>query len=135
MPGRELADGVAVSIGQCADCDDQAVARATRERRYGWLDLADIAHDEGGQFHSERGRHALDCGQLADPDRCEGIPENSRPGHAGCNLLEQLEPLDAQAVFEEANPVVLPPGRAKLATKPAPTGSNSPANTIGTTRV
>jgi hypothetical protein len=28
--------------------------------------------------------------------------------------------------------VVLPPGRAKLATKPAPTGSTTLANTIGT---
>src|SRR5262249_13234906 len=32
-------------------------------------------------------------------------------------------------------PVVLPPGRAKLATKPAPTGSMTPTNTIGTLRV
>jgi hypothetical protein len=31
--------------------------------------------------------------------------------------------------------VVLPPGRAKLATKPAPTGSITFANTIGTVRV
>ena len=33
------------------------------------------------------------------------------------------------------NPVVLPPGRAKLSTKPAPTGSVTIANTIGTVRV
>ena len=32
-------------------------------------------------------------------------------------------------------PVALPPGRAKLATRPAPTGSAVPANTIGTVRV
>ena len=32
-------------------------------------------------------------------------------------------------------PVTLPPGRAKLATKPAPTGSTTFANTIGTVRV
>src|SRR5207247_1011396 len=31
-------------------------------------------------------------------------------------------------------PVVLPPGRAKLFTKPAPTGSATAANTIGTVR-
>jgi hypothetical protein len=29
----------------------------------------------------------------------------------------------------------LPPGDAKLATKPAPTGSTTPTNTIGTARV
>src|SRR5262245_19138159 len=32
-------------------------------------------------------------------------------------------------------PVALPPGRAKLATKPAPTGSTTCAKTIGTVRV
>jgi hypothetical protein len=32
------------------------------------------------------------------------------------------------------NPVVLPPGRAKLSTNPAPTGSTIPTNTIGTVR-
>ena len=33
------------------------------------------------------------------------------------------------------NPVTLPPGRARLLTKPAPTGSGTCANTIGTVRV
>jgi len=33
------------------------------------------------------------------------------------------------------NPVALPPGRDKLSTKPAPTGSGTYANTIGTVRV
>ena len=32
-------------------------------------------------------------------------------------------------------PVTLPPGRARLSTKPAPTGSATTANTIGTVRV
>jgi hypothetical protein len=32
-------------------------------------------------------------------------------------------------------PLALPPGRAKLATKPAPTGSMTIVNTIGTVRV
>ena len=33
------------------------------------------------------------------------------------------------------NPVTLPPGRARLSTKPAPTGSGTCTNTIGTVRV
>jgi hypothetical protein len=32
-------------------------------------------------------------------------------------------------------PVALPPGRARLLTKPAPTGSGTLVNTIGTLRV
>ena len=35
----------------------------------------------------------------------------------------------------KVNPVALPPGRARLSTKPAPTGSTACANTIGTVRV
>jgi hypothetical protein len=35
----------------------------------------------------------------------------------------------------EVNPVTLPPGRAMLSTKPAPTGSAAYVNTIGTVRV
>jgi hypothetical protein len=35
----------------------------------------------------------------------------------------------------ERNPVVLPPCRAKLSTKPAPTGSAAYVNTMGTMRV
>src|SRR6185503_2365274 len=35
----------------------------------------------------------------------------------------------------DVKPVVLPPGRARLATKPAPTGSAMPTNTIGTVRL
>ena len=35
----------------------------------------------------------------------------------------------------EIKPVALPPGRAKLLTKPAPTGSATKAKTIGTLRV
>ena len=35
----------------------------------------------------------------------------------------------------EMNPVALPPGRARLSTKPAPTGSARAVNTIGTVRV
>src|SRR5262249_12087263 len=33
------------------------------------------------------------------------------------------------------NPVALPPGRARLSTMPAPTGSTAAENTIGTVRV
>jgi hypothetical protein len=36
---------------------------------------------------------------------------------------------------DDMKPVALPPGRAKLSTKPAPTGSPAIGNTIGTARV
>ena len=43
--------------------------------------------------------------------------------------------LSARSVASSDNPVTLPPGRAKLATKPPPTGSLASANTIGMTAV
>jgi hypothetical protein len=36
-----------------------------------------------------------------------------------------------EGAHKESNPVVLPPGRAMLAAKPLPTGSDTPTNTIG----
>ena len=51
------------------------------------------------------------------------------------DLLEQLQPLPAQAEFELHESVALPPGRARLSTTPAPTGSIACGKTIGTVRV
>ena len=39
------------------------------------------------------------------------------------DLLEQLQPFAANCYSNFMKPVMLPPGRARLATKPAPTGS------------
>ena len=73
--------------------------------------------------------------QLADPGGDGGIPQDRRARHARRDLFEQLQPFPADAVFEMMKPVALPPGRARLSTKPAPTGSATLANTIGTVRV
>ena len=69
------------------------------------------------------------------PAAIGGITKHRRARHARRDLLEQLQPFTAEAVLELVKPVVLPPGRARLSTKPAPTGSGTFANTIGTVRV
>ena len=69
------------------------------------------------------------------PEAMVGIPKDRHSRHARRDLLEQLQPFSAHAVFEHGKPVALPPGRARLSTKPAPTGSMTIANTIGTVRV
>ena len=94
-----------------------------------------VAHVDRAQLHSERRRHGLDGAELADPDGYRGIPKDRHSRHARRDLFEQLQPFPAHAVFERVKPVALPPGRAKLATKPAPTGSVTTTNTIGTVRV
>ena len=73
--------------------------------------------------------------ELADPGGYGGIPKDRRPRHARRDLLEQLQPFAAKLYSNCMKPVALPPGRARLSTKPAPTGSGTIANTIGTVRV
>ena len=55
-------------------------------------------------------------------------PARLMPGAISLRRLSHLPPM-AGSLF--VNPVMLPPGRGKLATKPAPTGSPTIANTIG----
>src|SRR5262245_14363428 len=54
------------------------------------------------------GAHALDCGQLADPDRSEGIAKNCHPAQAGHGFFQQFEPFGAEAVFEAGKPGGVP---------------------------
>jgi hypothetical protein len=50
----------------------------------------------------------------------------------GAISLSSSSHFPAKPNSEVINPVVLPPGRARLATRPPPTGSVTLANTIGT---
>ena len=114
---------------------DQAAIRGAREGRDGALDLAGIAHVDRAHLHAERRRHGLDSRRTGRSRRRCRIAKDRRARHARRDLLEQLQPFAAQAVFERMKPVALPPGRARLSTKPAPTGSVTITNTIGTVRV
>ena len=53
----------------------------------------------------------------------------------GASFLSSSSHFPLMLYSNETNPVVLPPGRAMLRTKPAPTGSMTFAKTIGTLRV
>src|SRR5262245_57578851 len=112
---------------QRAPRHDQAAIRGARERGHDALDLACIAYAEGAYLHPQRRRHGLDGAPLAKPGGQGGIANDRRSRHVGRDLFEQLQPFTADAI--------LPPGRARLSTKPAPTGSGVPVNTIGTVRV
>jgi hypothetical protein len=98
--GRQRDDQVAMNERQRARGHDQTAIRGAREGRDGALDLAGVAHDRN-YFHAERRRYGLDCGELADPGSHGGIPNDCRSRHARRNLLEQLQPFSAQAVFEQ----------------------------------
>jgi hypothetical protein len=66
---------------------------------------------------------------------CANVPAKSSDVSAADRSTGRCSALFAGFVATMARsekPVVLPPGRAKLSTKPLPTGSSASANTIGT---
>ena len=132
MPGRECDDQVAIT----AAAGPPSRSGRHSEPREGptWFHFAGVAHVDRVDLHPERRRHRLDGAKLADPGGLR-ITKDPRPRHARRDFLQQLQPFPAEAEFEGGKPVTLPPGRAKLPTKPAATGSATNGNTIGTLRV
>src|SRR4051812_30767353 len=114
---------------------DQAAVGCMREGSDRALDLARVAHVDCAQLYPERRRNRLDGAELARPSGDGGIPKNRCPRHARRDLFEQFHPFRAHAVSNKMKPVALPPGRVRLSTKPAPTGSTACANTMGMVRV
>src|ERR1700752_1198116 len=52
----------------------------------------------------ERRRCRLDGSKKTRSRALGGVSKDSRPGHVGCKLLEQLQPFPTQAVFEVHEP-------------------------------
>ena len=120
---------------QRARCHDQAAIRGASEGRDRALDLAGVAHIDRAHLHPERRRHRLDRAELARPGGYSSVANDPHPRHAGRDLLEQLQPLAAQAVLErdEAGGVA---ARPRQAVDEAGTDRvDDLQNTIGTVRV
>jgi pimeloyl-ACP methyl ester carboxylesterase len=100
VPRSKRNDQITMNDRRRARRRDDAAIRDARERRNGALDLAGVAHVDRAYLHSERWRHGLNDGELADPGRTGGIPKHSRSRHARPDLLEQFQPFPAQTVFE-----------------------------------
>src|SRR5262245_18039658 len=63
--------------------------------------------------------------------RIRRIPEDRHTGHAWNDLFQQLQPFPTEFWGKGTQPREVPPGRARLATNPAPTGSIAVGKTIG----
>src|SRR5262245_23665390 len=100
VPGRRRDDQIAMNRRQRAPRHDQTTIRRARKSRDGALDLSGVAHVDRPYIHPDRRRHGLDYRELADPAGYGGITENCCPRYAWRDLLEQLQPFCAQAVFE-----------------------------------
>ena len=106
-----------------------------RECRDGALDFAGIAHVDWVTSTPSEGATDWIAANWPVPADDGGIPNDCHSLHARRDLLEQLQPFCAQCRIRTAKPVALPPGRDRLSTRPAPTGSTAYTNTIGTVRV
>ena len=73
--------------------------------------------------------NAADSLRFAASCRIDSIADR---GHAAARPRLSSSSRFATSVLSTDRPVTLPPGRARLATRPAPTGSSTPAKTIGT---
>src|SRR5262249_44200131 len=113
---RQRDDQFAMKDGRRGRRHDQAAVRRARQVSDAALDLAGVARVDRTDLDAEERPHGLDRAQLPAPGRDARIAEDRRAGDAGRNLLEQLEPFSAHAVFD-------------------PTGSLVFTNTIGTVRV
>ena len=86
----------------------------------------------GRHLHPERWRHCLDDTQLAAPAVNAGSRRTAARVTPGAICLSSSSHFPPMLYSNEAKPVILPPGRAKLATKPPLTGSTTVTSTIGT---
>ena len=69
------------------------------------------------------------------PEATAGSRRTAARVMLGAICLSSSSHLPLRPYSNEMKPVALPPGRARLSTKPAPTGSMTRTNTIGTVRV
>ena len=101
VPGRQRDDQIAMNVRQRARRHDQAAIRAARECRDGALDLAGVAHvDRASTPPRSDGATDWIAPNWPIPDGDGRIPNDRRSRHARRDLLEQLQPFPADAVFE-----------------------------------
>jgi hypothetical protein len=89
------------------------------------------AHDDPKYFCATASATRRNATLAAD----SGLKSTAARLTLGATSLSSPNHLPLMAGSKFWNPVMLPPGRARLVTKPLPTASKTWANTIGTVRV
>src|SRR5215469_5185366 len=80
---------------------------------------------------NECARGSIDCTNFSAKGPASGLKINAQRPSSGAISLMSSNHLAPIANSKLVNPVMLPPGRAKLETKPCPIGSPTTTNTIG----
>src|SRR6516164_4826726 len=101
--GRKLDDRIAIErprrAARRAARHDQAAIRGTRECRDDPFELAGVAGVDRPHLYPERWGRGLDRAELAGPGRYTKTLKEPHSLYAGRDLLEQLQPFPADAVF------------------------------------
>ena len=120
-----LADEALGAMDRCerAHRHDQTAVRCAHGRRDGALDVAGVAQVDRVHLHPERRRHRLDGAQLADHGGDGGIAKHRRARDLRRDLLEQLQPFPADAVFEIGE-------TGDVASRPRQTGNEAAADRV-----
>ena len=119
-------------VDTSASSNNIKCVRAPLERLEGGRDILCAPDFERDDLEPERAVPLPE--PRAFPARRAGLPtlamiaNRRRPGTTSRNSSSRLP---ARSVARVDRPVTLPPGRARLATRPVPTGSPATANTIG----
>ena len=86
------------------------------------------------QLNAERRRHRLDRAILSRTNCKDGTRMTTTRLTLGAISFSSSNHFALMPYSKLIKPVAFPPGRARLSTKPAPTGSGTFANTIGGAR-
>src|SRR5262245_23877014 len=80
---------------------DQPTARSCCKRCDVALDFGGVPQIDRARFNAERRRRRLDRTILAEPGGSSRIPKDCDAIYFRCNLLKQVQPFSADAVFEK----------------------------------
>jgi hypothetical protein len=100
VPARQRDDQVAMNCRLRTSRHDQAAIGRAGEGRDAALDLARVAHSDGGQLHAERRCHRLNGREEAGPVGGAGFANDRRALRPGRDLLKQLQPFRSDAELE-----------------------------------
>jgi hypothetical protein len=122
-------------LGRSTRRQDQAPVGHARESLDGLLNLRSVAHVDRTYVDPKCLRYGLDGGELTGAGSQTWIAKDRCSGRIRRNLLQKFQPFSAYTEFELSKAGGVAPGRAKLSTRPVPTGSPATGNTIGIVRV
>ena len=135
VTGREHADEFALGHGPGVVGDDHAAISLAGECLERALDFSRVAHIERWSIELQATALVL----RSEPDSWDQAA-SSRSCRTATRFVPGAISLSSSSHFpliaysKLLKPVMLPPGRAMLGTKPALSGSETPTNTIGTVR-